>query len=88
MTRYTKTNHMQKVSFLTDFTIFLLDLVVANLKWISCSLTELWILFMLFCLSSKHAKWRIISNSANFLRFHILSPGHVFEGQRSQHLVV
>ena len=70
MTRYTKTNHVQKrFVFLTYFAIFLPDLVVANLKWISCSLTELWILFMLFCLSSKHAKWRIISNSAIFLMF-------------------
>ena len=50
VTSYTKTNHMQKTFFFFNGfrNIFAASIVVANLKGISCSLTELRLLFMPF----------------------------------------
>ena len=46
VTHYAKTNHMQKIFFNGFRNIFAASIVVANLKRISCSLTELRLLFM------------------------------------------
>ena len=69
VTRYVKTNHMQKQNsfFFNGFhNIFAVSIVVANLKRISCSLTELRQLFMPF-LSSKHCETANYIQQCEFL---------------------
>ena len=51
--------------------IFVGSIVVANLKWICCSLTRVTATFYAVFLVVNIAKGRIISNSANFLNVSI-----------------
>ena len=76
--------------FLNEFRyIFAASTVVANLKRISCSLTELRLLFMSFFESGffELRNGELYPTVRIFKCFRILSPRHVPEGQRLQHLV-